>query len=175
MRRVVHPEDAVPADPTIRTTVTAADLPGRGIGIIEGTLAPGALIPPHTHAGVDEVTYVLAGEVTAEIGDDDVVAPAGSYLLKPRGLAHAFWNSGTTTARVLEMHLPGGFEAYYARMAEIMSGADGGPDGTADDGGPDGTAADPADRFARMAALGAEFGVVHHPERIAALRARHGL
>ncbi|GAA4982627.1 cupin domain-containing protein [Pseudonocardia tropica] len=157
-RHVVRPGEGRPVTPDIVCTVSADDLPGRGVGIIEGTLAPGALIPPHTHAGVDEVTYVLAGEVTAEIGDAVVVAPTGSYLLKPRGLPHAFWNSGTTTARVLELHLPGGFERYYARMAELAAD---GSDGT--------------DRFARMGALNHEFGVVHHPERIAALRERHGL
>ncbi len=95
--------------------------------------------------------------MTAEIGGEVVVAQAGSYVLKPRGLTHAFWNSGSDVARVMEMHLPGGFERYYARMAEIWSEPDEGV------------------RFSRMRECNEEFGVVHHPELIAPLKARHGL
>lgn len=155
--RIVRPGGGDVIDPTMRLVIARDDLPGHGVGIIEGTLAPGALIPPHTHADVDELTYVLAGEVTAEIGGDVVVAPAGSYVLKPRGLTHAFWNSGEVDARVMEMHLPGGFERYYGRMAAIWSEPD---EGT---------------RFARMRECNEEFGVAHHPELIAPLKERHGL
>jgi quercetin dioxygenase-like cupin family protein len=160
MAHIVRPDEGTPIDPTLIHKVGRDDLPGGGIGIIEGTLAPGHLIPPHTHSDVDELTYVLEGEITAEIGGDVVLAPAGSYVLKPRGLTHAFWNSGTVTARVMEMHLPGGFERYYARMTAIFS---------------DAAAADQDDRFARMLQVNEEFGVQHHPDLIAPLKQRHGL
>ncbi|WP_181779074.1 cupin domain-containing protein [Pseudonocardia pini] len=80
MTRIVRPGEGRPIDPTLIRMVGREDLPGGGIGIIEGTLAPGHLIPPHTHSDVDELTYVLEGEVTAEIDGEVVVAPTGSYV-----------------------------------------------------------------------------------------------
>ena len=148
-RFLIGPADGTPVDPAIIQKVRRDDLPSGGLGIIEGLLAPGELIPPHVHAGVDEVTYVLAGEITAEIGGEVVVAPAGSYVLKPYGIMHAFWNSGDVPARVMEMHLPGGFEQFYvdARSA----GRDG------------------------MRELADRYGVRHHPELIDDLKRRHHL
>ena len=90
-----------------------------GLGVIEGIIAPGQLIAPHVH--VDEVTYVLAGEITAEIGGEVVVAVAGSYVLKPYGVMHALWNATNQPARVMELHLPGGFEQFYVDMTAVAS------------------------------------------------------
>src|SRR3954453_10046433 len=66
-------------------------------------------------------TYVLAGEITAEIGGEVIVAAAGSYVLKPYGVMHAFWNATNEPARVMELHLPGGFEQFYADMTAVAS------------------------------------------------------
>jgi hypothetical protein len=44
--------------------------------------------------------------VHLQIGDQFIEAPAGSYVIKPRGLPHAFWNPGSTPALALE-HQPG--------------------------------------------------------------------
>jgi quercetin dioxygenase-like cupin family protein len=77
-------------NPSMVQKIRRGDLPGGCLGIIEGLIAPGQLIAPHVHADVDEVSYVLAGEITAEIGGEVVVAPAGSYVVKPYGVMHAF-------------------------------------------------------------------------------------
>src|SRR3954451_24781209 len=39
-------------------------------------------------------------ELTAETGDEVAVAAAGSYVLKPYGVMHAFWNATNEPARV---------------------------------------------------------------------------
>ena len=64
---------------------------------------------------------MLAGEITAEIGGEVVVAVAGSYVLKPYGVMHALWNATNQPARVMELHLPGGFEQFYVDMTAVAS------------------------------------------------------
>ena len=52
---------------------------------IEGRIPPGDMIPPHTHTREDECAFVLEGELTFDVGGRIVAAPAGSFVLKPRG------------------------------------------------------------------------------------------
>jgi uncharacterized cupin superfamily protein len=73
---------------------------------------------PHVHAREDEYSYVLEGTIGARVGDREVVAGPGSYLIKPRGLMHTFWNAGPGPARLLEVISPAGFEAYFAELAD---------------------------------------------------------
>lgn len=91
-------------------------------------LAPRALgSPVHTHRNEDEFSYILEGEVGAEIGGRTVVARPGDLIVKPRGVPHAFWNPGDAPARILEVITPGGFEHYFAEIGALL-GAPGGAD-----------------------------------------------
>jgi mannose-6-phosphate isomerase-like protein (cupin superfamily) len=76
----------------------------------------GRLVLPHVHE--DEYSYVLEGTIGARVGDHEVVAGQGSYVIKPRGLMHSFWNAGPAPARLLEMIAPAGFEKYFVELAE---------------------------------------------------------
>jgi quercetin dioxygenase-like cupin family protein len=93
---------------------------GGAFTIIEVGLAPGEMIPPHTHTHEDECAFVLEGELTFDVGGEIVLAPAGSFVLKPRGVYHAFCNTGTGPNRHLEMHAPGEFEGYYDEYERIV-------------------------------------------------------
>ena len=64
--------------------VTAEGL-GGALTSIEGRIPPGDMIPPHTHTREDECAFVLEGELTFDVGGRIVAAPAGSFVLKPRG------------------------------------------------------------------------------------------
>ena len=55
------------------------------------TLDPHRLVPPHVHADEDD-TYVAAGTIGVRVADEEVEAAQGCDLVKPRGVAHAFWN-----------------------------------------------------------------------------------
>jgi quercetin dioxygenase-like cupin family protein len=109
--------------PTLRIThkVTAESF-GGAFTSIEARLPPGEMIPPHTHTREDECNFVLEGELTFDIGGQIVVAPVGSFVIKPRGIYHAFCNAGTEVARFLEFHTPGGFEDYYDEYEQIVRG-----------------------------------------------------
>lgn len=95
--------------PGLRSQVSSAPLGGT-TSIREGLVAPGELIPRHTHSREDQCVYVVSGVLRLEIGTEVVEAPAGSYVIEPRGLSHAFWNPGSTPALVMEITSPGGFE-----------------------------------------------------------------
>ena len=97
--------------------VSGADTGGT-FAVVEHPIEPGRLVLPHVHLREDEYSYVLEGTIGARVGDHEVTAGPGSYLFKPRGLMHMFWNAGPGTARILEVIAPAGFEAYFAELAE---------------------------------------------------------
>lgn len=89
--------------------------------MIEHTLAPGALAAPlHRHTHEDEISYVLEGEVTIQQGEEVTLTRAGTYVLKPRGIFHTFWNAASTPARLIEIIAPGGFERYFEELQQIV-------------------------------------------------------
>lgn len=45
---------------------------------------------------------------------------AGSYVWKPRGVLHTFWNPGPEPARILEVMTPAGFERLFEQVAELV-------------------------------------------------------
>ena len=95
---------------------------GGAFAVVEHPLRPGALAgPPHTHANEDEIMLVLEGTVGVEIGNEVFQATPGTYILKPRGIPHTFWNAGEEPARVQEIITPAGFEAYFREVAEILT------------------------------------------------------
>ena len=93
---------------------------GGAFSIVEHPIEPGTLVPPHTHSREDELSYVLEGEVGVKIGDLVMLATPGSYVFKPRGIPHTFWNAGPGPARLLEIITPAGFEAYFREMALLF-------------------------------------------------------
>lgn len=97
---------------------------GDSVSVVEHTLAPGLLAAPmHRHGNEDELSYVLEGEITIQQGEVITTAGPGSYVLKPRGIFHTFWNAGATTARLIEVITPGGFERYFAELEPLISSA----------------------------------------------------
>ena len=90
---------------------------GEGFALVEHVIAPRTLAAPmHVHANEDEYSYVLAGEVGVQVGDELVYARPGDLVPKPRGVWHAFWNRAGEPARLLELISPPGFERYGLRM-----------------------------------------------------------
>ena len=103
-------------------------VPGRVMGgraaIVEHTLRPRHLAAPmHRHSREDELSIVLSGQLGAKLGDDVVFAPAGSYVLKPRGQWHAYWNAGEHELRFIELLVPAGVEGYFERLSRLLASA----------------------------------------------------
>jgi quercetin dioxygenase-like cupin family protein len=99
----------------------SAAMTGGAFSVVEHPLDPGRLIPPHIHYNEDELSYVLRGEIGVRIGDCDYVAGPGSYVFKPRGIPHTFWNAKAEPAHLLEIIWPAGFENFFAALGELAA------------------------------------------------------
>src|SRR5688572_8168317 len=81
---------------------------GGAFDMFIGTLPPGAGAPLHRHPEAEAI-YVLEGEVTFKLGDGQAeVAGAGALLFAPSMAPHGFFNSGSTSTRLLCVATPGG-------------------------------------------------------------------
>jgi mannose-6-phosphate isomerase-like protein (cupin superfamily) len=75
------------------------------------TMAPGRDGPAaHVHADEDDAFYVLDGELVFRVGDEDIPAPAGTFVLVPPGVLHTFANRTSAPVRILNIHAPAGFD-----------------------------------------------------------------
>jgi mannose-6-phosphate isomerase-like protein (cupin superfamily) len=96
--------------------------------LIEHSIPPRSLAAPtHVHQREDEYSYVLAGRVGVQVGDEVTEAGPGELVVKPRGVPHAFWNPGDEEVRLLELIAPPSFASYFVEMAPVLS-AGGPPD-----------------------------------------------
>ena len=87
---------------------------GEGRVTLVEALATRAAEPPvHIHHREDESWYVLDGQLTFHVGGQVLVAPTGSFVFAPRGIAHAFTVEIEPT-RVLVLAAPAGFERFMA-------------------------------------------------------------
>ncbi len=89
------------------------------LAIVEHPVPVDALVVPHSHTREDELSYVLEGEIGVMIGDHEFIAPTGSYVFKPRGIPHAFWNNGAVPARLIELIFPSGLEEAFREMSTL--------------------------------------------------------
>jgi mannose-6-phosphate isomerase-like protein (cupin superfamily) len=91
---------------------------GRGFSVVHHPMAPHALAAPlHRHHREDEYSYVLEGRLGALLGDDVVTAGPGTWVHKPRGQWHTFWNAGDTRCTIIEVISPAGFEDFFREVA----------------------------------------------------------
>ena len=93
--------------------------------IVHHPMAPKTLAAPlHYHHREDEYSYIIKGKMGALLGDDVVVAEAGSWVHKPAKQWHTFWNAGDTTCEIIEVISPAGFENFFKEIAEVWDGDD---------------------------------------------------
>ncbi|HMP03421.1 MAG TPA: cupin domain-containing protein [Gemmatales bacterium] len=91
---------------------------GGRFAVVHHPIAPRALAAPlHYHHNEDEYSFVLTGRLGALLGDDVVTAEAGTWVFKPRGQWHTFWNAGASPCEIIEVISPAGFENYFREVA----------------------------------------------------------
>ncbi|MDQ4129221.1 MAG: cupin domain-containing protein, partial [Actinomycetota bacterium] len=84
----------------------------------DNTIPPGSPGPrPHLHRSHEEAFYVLEGELTLRAGSRKIAAPAGSFVVVPRGVAHQPSNPGTEPTRVLLVFSPAGMDGFFEEAA----------------------------------------------------------
>jgi quercetin dioxygenase-like cupin family protein len=96
------------------------DETGGSFAIVEHPVEPHVVVEPHTHTHEDEYTYVLEGIIGVRVGDEEIEAGPGSYVYKPRGIMHTFWNATDQPALLIEIISPAGFERFFEDLAVLL-------------------------------------------------------
>jgi mannose-6-phosphate isomerase-like protein (cupin superfamily) len=75
----------------------------------------------HAHEANEELFYVLEGTMSFLAGNEWIDAPRGSFLRIPAGTTHDFENRTDARAGVLNVFVPGGFEAMMPRLLAYVA------------------------------------------------------
>jgi len=98
-----------------------AEQDGGDLSVMERTLPPGGRRPPpHRHVNCSEAYFVLDGEVSVIVEDEELTVGPEGFVLVPRGTTHTFGNSGTEQARLLVIHAPA-MDAYFAGLHQLWN------------------------------------------------------
>jgi len=150
---VIRPGEGRKVDSGMTLKILAKDMDGY-FSMMEGCLQPKQLLAPHTHQRETQAVYVIeGGALEFEVGGEGgmrFTAGAGSYVIKPKGVEHCFWNAGESPVRYIELSTGSNFEAFQK---------------TTDQGNKIKVARDAASKFE----------MTIHVERIPGLLERHGL
>jgi len=85
----------------------------------EASNAPNTGVPPHIQHLEDEAFIILEGSYTFQVDNQTLPCGPGEVVYVPRGVPHAFENTGTEPARMLILQAPGGIhEQYFAEAWE---------------------------------------------------------
>jgi mannose-6-phosphate isomerase-like protein (cupin superfamily) len=92
------------------------------LGLFENLIQPGGTAPElHLHRQMEELFYVVEGEVEIQVGEKIVQGQPGAFVLVPRNTPHTFANHGTKPAKLLIMFCPGGErEKYFEGLASLL-------------------------------------------------------
>jgi len=91
---------------TLATFKATAEQTGGQFSLVEQVAPRGVATPFHVHPEDDESFYVIEGELTVYLEDDQPIsAPAGSFVHIPGGARHAF-QVDSQTARWLDLTTP---------------------------------------------------------------------
>jgi quercetin dioxygenase-like cupin family protein len=80
----------------------------------------GTVTTMHLHHDSDEVAYVLSGEFTFKIGDEVTVGGPGTCAFMPRGIPHAWKNTGPETGRALFLYTPAAAGKVFEDMSRMQ-------------------------------------------------------
>jgi quercetin dioxygenase-like cupin family protein len=86
----------------------------------EETAPAGTDTTYHLHYDSDELIYVLSGEFTFKIGDRVTTGGPGTCAFIPRGVAHAWKNTGAEPGRALFLYTPGGAGRMFEKARSLQ-------------------------------------------------------
>ncbi|WP_214402408.1 cupin domain-containing protein [Pseudonocardia lacus] len=112
-----------------QTVVTVGRRDTDGAYAVRENIAPPDFrrVPLHIHRRAEEAFYVLAGELAVLADGQRVDAPAGAFVLIPRGTTHALANLASRPVRWLTLISPAA-ESEWIEAEEELLAAGGEPD-----------------------------------------------
>jgi quercetin dioxygenase-like cupin family protein len=103
-----------------RWLVTSAETAGRSTRAEFWTRPGGGVPTMHVHREADERFEVLAGELTARVGDETIVLRPGEHATLPKGIPHCWTATGDEELHfVVEVTPAGNFEAGIETMFQM--------------------------------------------------------
>ena len=103
-----------------RIMATGDDTDGK-YAMFEAVVRPGGGPPPHIHSREEESFYVLEGEITFQVGDERIVAKAGTFANMPVGSLHSFTNATDKLARMIVSVAPAGLEKMFLEVGQPVA------------------------------------------------------
>jgi quercetin dioxygenase-like cupin family protein len=103
--------------------VAGEETDGR-LSLVEGLLPSDVMTPLHVLPRVNQVLYVLEGELTAYLPGVERVLASGDSMLQPAGVPQTHRVTSAGAARVLAINSPAGFERFFietGRPAESLT------------------------------------------------------
>lgn len=100
-----------------KTILSSAQTNG-AMSIVDSWSPPGSGPPRHIHAKEDETFVMLSGICKVWIEGKETTAVPGESVFIPRGTNHTFKVISDEPSRHLVILTPGGFEGFFADMAE---------------------------------------------------------
>ena len=103
---------------TIR--ISGADT-GGAFTVIELRVPPGTTGPPHIHHNEHQTDHIVEGELVYTVGEETIVADAGTIVHCPKDVPHTFSNESETEALVYDWLHPAGFDEFVREAAEPLT------------------------------------------------------
>lgn len=135
-----------------RIVVSGEDT-GGNYAVIEMMVPPGAGPGPHAHQDIQEMFYVVEGEVEFTTDAGKYIATKGSMINIPLGgKVHCFKNKSTQTAQLLCTVVPAGLDSFFKEIGKpVESGV------ILSSSAPD------AEEMKRLQTIGNQYGQVFYP------------
>lgn len=103
-----------------RFLATGDETDGR-YAMFEAVVPPGGGPPPHIHSREEESSYILEGEITIQVGDEQIVAQVGTFANMPVGSLHSFKNCTDKHARMIISVVPAGLEKMFMEVGQPIA------------------------------------------------------
>jgi quercetin dioxygenase-like cupin family protein len=118
---VIRPGEGKTVDSGMVLKIRANDMDGY-FSMMEGCLDPKQLLAPHTHQRETQAVYVIDGELEFEVGGEGglrFTAGKGSYVIKPKGVEHCFWNASDRPVPYIELSTGQNFESFQLTTDQV--------------------------------------------------------
>jgi len=90
---------------------------GGAYAVIDMMVPPGGGPGPHSHTDIQELFYLVDGEIEFKTETGKYIAKKGSFVNIPKGgEVHAFKNTGTETAHMLCTVIPAGLDEFFSEI-----------------------------------------------------------
>jgi len=112
----------LPSGENVGFVATGQNTAGQ-FSLFDFSLQPGTGPSPHIHHNEDEAFYILDGNVSFQMHDDEsFTATPGTFLYLPKEHIHSFRDLGPTSARFLDIAVPSGIDNLFAALGSPATG-----------------------------------------------------